>query len=140
MKQSLIFCSLCFFAFSLFAQDTTINNSYGTLSFSSVTAYGCRVTYSSTVPNTDGFLFLRSRQPINADFLNQNLGQTLPQKGSPLSFAKVFQSAAPTLFNVRETVENIDYYFALVPYRTNGSNTAFVKDSATFAHVKSLAA
>lgn len=131
----LIHCSLF-----LFAQDTTITTASGSLTFSSVKSYGMTVSYSSTVPSTSGFLFLRASQPLDEDFLNQNLAQSLPQKGSSVSYAKVFQSAAPVLFNVREVVENTEYYFALVPYRTNAGVTTFVSDSSIFAQVKSSAA
>jgi len=124
----------------VFSQDTTFTNGSGSLTFSNVKAYGFTVAFTSNVTNKDGFLFLRATQPIDENFLSQNLNQTLPQKGSSVSFAKVFQSAAPVLFNVRETVENTDYYFALVPYRLNGSVATFVNDSSIFAHVKSSAA
>ncbi len=129
-----LFCNASLHAF---AQDTTITNNFGSLTFSNVKAYGFTVSYTSSVFNADGFLFLRARQVIDENFLNQNLSQSLPQKGSSVSFAKVFQSAAPVLFNVRETVENTDYYFALVPYRLNGSVATFVNDSSLFVHVKS---
>ena len=135
-----IFFLLLFYSFQAASQDTTITTSYGTLAFSNVKAYGMTVAYSASIPNTTGFLFLRATLPIDENFLTQNLNQTLPQKGSSVSFAKVFQAAAPVLFNVRETAENTNYYFALVPYRTSAGITAFVTDSAFFAHVKSLAA
>ncbi|HXH17669.1 MAG TPA: endonuclease [Chitinophagales bacterium] len=123
------------------AQDTTIAGNYGTVTFSNVKPYGFTVSFQSAVSNADGFLCLRSRQPMDTAFLSQHLNQSLPERGSGLGLAKVFQSSAPALFNVREVVENTDYYFAIVPYRAvSVSAFYFVKDSSLFARVKSQAA
>lgn len=123
------------------AQDTTVTTGYGSITFSTITQYNLGVNYSASItPPVTGYLFLRANAPLDETFLEQNLEQTVPQKGSMLDYAKVLQSTAPTLFNVRELLEETHYYFALVPYRTGAGVTSFLTDSSFFAHVKTPSA
>lgn len=69
--------------------------------------------------SADGYLVLRSTQPINATPVD-GVAYT---KGEGLGNAKVFSLSASSVVRVREVVAGTDYYFAIYAYSITGTAT-----------------
>lgn len=70
----------------------------------------------------DGYLVLRSTQPISA---TPNDG-TAYDKGEGLGNAKVFSNTVSSFIRIREVVANQPYYFAVYAYNIDGNNPATI--------------
>lgn len=59
---------IIFYCFHAAAQDTTFITNYGSITFSSVKAYGFTVSFNSNVSPRNGVLCLRGTQEIDSAF------------------------------------------------------------------------
>lgn len=78
---------------------------------------------SFTPSTADGFLILKSTQPIT----DVPVDGTTYQKGQGLTTCKVMNTSAGTSFSVREVLERTKYYFKIFAYNGSGGSINYLQ-------------
>lgn len=106
-------CALLFPAL-LYAQEPADNPT--NLQFGTVKTYNAIMSFTGVT--CDGYLVLKSTQPINA----VPVDGVAYEKGQGLGNAKVMVTGNATLYNVRSLLERTKYYFAIYAYNGGGTS------------------
>jgi len=109
------------------AQPTNLN-------FTNVKPY--KFTLSFTVSTADGFLILKSTQPIT----DVPVDGVTYEKGQGLSNSKVMSVSGASSYTVREVWEGTKYYFKIFAYNGTGSAINYLQTNPTTGSVTTPAA
>jgi len=120
-KLAFIFCflfSIHFTAFSLAVEPASQPTS---LQFASIKAYSFVMSFTPTT--ADGYLVLKSEQPINFTPVDG----TPYEKGKGLTGCKVMYFGANNILSVREVLEGTKYYFKVFAFNGTGNQINYLQ-------------
>ncbi len=122
MTRTFLLGLLCLFGFKVSAQLATEPSSQptGLMKDGNDLTYSFDITF--TPSGADGYLVLRSTEPINFTPVDG----VEYEKGQGVGNAKVFSASVSSFIRIKEVVAATDYYFAVYAYNVNSGNPASI--------------